>query len=679
MIRVLLFAALLVGAALPAARPAAAEAADDAVLLPGDLIVERVRPAPSEADTALLDSLYARQEELVAADPATGADPDVELREPAPAGPVACYQQDVPEAVRGAVDRALLAWADGVAFDAASTVEVDVFWSDFGPGNAGVLGAAGPSRQVVDDRLPDPTVRYPVALANRLLGGDLTPRARCDLAAAEAGEVLLFLNATAGAEGFWYPGADGRPAPGQYDLQTVALHELAHGLGFTSSAGVGASGLEFPRPDPVEPGPARLRAYDRQLGRCTEETAAGCGAPLVPVGPGDLAALTGGDLWFDLGLARPVELNAPPVWQSGSSVTHLDDLRYPTGTVGSLMTPNLDRGEVHHVVDGATLGVLQALAWPLARVPGPVPAPTVVEGDGTLRIRPQAPSVTDGPPPTVIEIEVTDAGGSLLRTLRTEGGEVEVSGLVNGAEHRITATGYNAAGAGPTSAVRVAMPAAYPPFATAAAVVRQVHRDLLGTSIDPGTERAWVALLEGGGSVADVLDLANRAPAAQRQLGVVLLYLGLLDRLPDEAGARYWSRVVADGTPVAAVASSFLASDEFQQRFGGIDDGAFVDLVYRQVLGRPAEPAGRAYWTSRLGRDLTRAELLVRLTGSPESRSAIGPEADVVHAYLALLDRLPDEEGFVYWVRQRRDGVLPRGLLAAIAASDEYAARVERR
>ncbi|WP_421118612.1 DUF4214 domain-containing protein [Aquihabitans daechungensis] len=48
------------------------------------------------------------------------------------------------------------------------------------------------------------------------------------------------------------------------------------------------------------------------------------------------------------------------------------------------------------------------------------------------------------------------------------------------------------------------------------------------------------------------------------------------------------------------VAQSFATSNEFRTNYGALGNGQFVDLVYVNVLGRPADAAGRAFWVRRL-------------------------------------------------------------------------------
>jgi hypothetical protein len=114
-----------------------------------------------------------------------------------------------------------------------------------------------------------------------------------------------------------------------------------------------------------------------------------------------------------------------------------------------------------------------------------------------------------------------------------------------------------------------------------------------------------------------VLDLND--PAAR----VVRLYEAALDRLPDQGGLNYWTGAVQGGQPLSSLAAGFLASAEFQARFGGAATGnaAFVDQLYLNMLGRAGEPGGRDFWINALNIGASRAGVLVAFSESPENRA----------------------------------------------------------
>lgn len=89
-------------------------------------------------------------------------------------------------------------------------------------------------------------------------------------------------------------------------------------------------------------------------------------------------------------------------------------------------------------------------------------------------------------------------------------------------------------------------------------------------------------------------------------------YQAFFLRQPDEGGLAHWYGVRARGASLSDIAYSFSVSDEFRARYGNLADGAYVDLVYRNVLCRQPDAAGRQYWIDMLRScRLTRWDLVV--------------------------------------------------------------------
>jgi hypothetical protein len=94
-------------------------------------------------------------------------------------------------------------------------------------GGAAVEGQAAPSASVSDYPGLPTTGTYPIALANRIVGKDLTP-GQAHITAEFNGALMACIKVD------WYYGLDGQKATDQPDLLSTVMHELAHGLGFTS-------------------------------------------------------------------------------------------------------------------------------------------------------------------------------------------------------------------------------------------------------------------------------------------------------------------------------------------------------------------------------------------------------------------------------------------------------------
>ena len=101
------------------------------------------------------------------------------------------------------------------------------------------------------------------------------------------------------------------------------------------------------------------------------------------------------------------------------------------------------------------------------------------------------------------------------------------------------------------------------------------------------------------------------------------LYNASFKRLPDPDGLRYWIVNFSSGKDdERAVASSFLASAEFKQRYGeNVSDSNYVNTLYNNVLGRDADTGGLNYWLGNLNNGIeTRYEVLLGFSESVENK-----------------------------------------------------------
>lgn len=215
-------------------------------------------------------------------------------------------------------------------------------------GNSSITGfAAGWGIDAIQ-----PMAFYPVTVAEKIAGKDLNEDWEAD--------VELVLNSTAK----WYFGTDGNTPVTKYDLVTVVIHELCHGLGFFDSMNAenpeGSYGLGS------MPVIYDTFVSDLSGNKLTDTT-------VYPRGSKKLYdALTGGQLYFDGPLTRNylnggrARLYAPSTWDAGSSVSHLDELR--TLAADGLMTPYIDFGEAIHDPGKLTVSILGDVGWINTRI-----------------------------------------------------------------------------------------------------------------------------------------------------------------------------------------------------------------------------------------------------------------------------------------------------------------------
>ena len=101
------------------------------------------------------------------------------------------------------------------------------------------------------------------------------------------------------------------------------------------------------------------------------------------------------------------------------------------------------------------------------------------------------------------------------------------------------------------------------------------------------------------------------------------LYNAAFKRLPDPVGLKYWIYNYSSGiNDERVVASSFLISDEFKQRYGeNVSNAKYVETLYTNVLGRNYDQEGYDYWLGNLNSGLeTRYELLLGFSESAENK-----------------------------------------------------------
>ena len=95
----------------------------------------------------------------------------------------------------------------------------------------------------------------------------------------------------------------------------------------------------------------------------------------------------------------------------------------------------------------------------------------------------------------------------------------------------------------------------------------------------------------------------------------------MLGRAPEFSGVYHWvERVMELGNKtIRDVAPEFYGSPEFRARYGENPTNAqFVDLLYRNVLGREGEPEGVAFWNNSLALGVSRADVVVGVSESAE-------------------------------------------------------------
>ena len=107
-------------------------------------------------------------------------------------------------------------------------------------------------------------------------------------------------------------------------------------------------------------------------------------------------------------------------------------------------------------------------------------------------------------------------------------------------------------------------------------------------------------------------------PSTQRGIQgfVTRLYVEGLGRNPDRGGLNHWMNILENGGSGTTVAHGIIFSTEMQRR--NLSNADFVEVLYRSLLGRNSDLAGRTFWVNRLNSGASRLSVFYGFTGSPE-------------------------------------------------------------
>ncbi len=250
---------------------------------------------------------------------------------------------DFPDDARAAFEQAARIWEGELSSEVP--IRVTAEWVSL---PSQTLASAGPTLIFRDfDDAPLADTWYPVALAEKIVGRPLNADTAFDIRVRINDQIAWSFNAA------------GVSFPDRFDLVSVVLHELAHGLGIISTARAegdqgawGNQGFPLVFDAFVVNGQRELVIDSLRFANPSAEL---------------LAQWTSEALFFEGPQAgnRPVRprLFAPVAFSQGSSVAHLDERTYPAGDADALMTPQIARGEVIRLPGPLLVDMLGDLGW----------------------------------------------------------------------------------------------------------------------------------------------------------------------------------------------------------------------------------------------------------------------------------------------------------------------------
>jgi hypothetical protein len=314
-----------------------------------------------------------------------------------------------PEWAKLDVQAAIDVWSAN--FASSVPILVDATWGR--SASSGILGSARPGNYFSNfTDAPDATLWYPSALANAIAGEDLDP---------SSPEIVIQANADAN----WDKRNDGAPTRTEYDLESVFIHELGHGLGFLSTNAFDPY-FKFGILDQPTAFDAYAQTLDGQRLSDFQSPSSDLGTAmthtLVWTGPLGIAANEG---------VKPL-LYTPPHYEMGSSVSHLDEATFAASR-NSAMTPDLGSGEVYHDPGPLVVAMLEDLrnkppAGVSSAIPLPPQNPSALVGDRSTIITFGLPANVRSTRITEYDIKNEKTGEQITAT----SSPVFISGLKNG-------------------------------------------------------------------------------------------------------------------------------------------------------------------------------------------------------------------------------------------------------
>ena len=329
-----------------------------------------------------------------------------------------------PDWAKREVQAAVDVWAAN--FSSSVPVIVDASWGR--SSSWGILGSARPSNFYSGFAgAPDPSLWYASALANSLAGKDL------DKANPE-----MVIQVNSGAD--WNTRGDGAPSANEYDLESVFLHEIAHGLGFLSNDAYdslfGIASLDQPT------------SFDAYAQTADGRRLADLPSPSLELGKALTTSLVwSGPLGIKANNGVKPKLYTPSQYEPGSSTSHLDEATFSKTGLDSVMTPNLDPGEIFKEPGPLLLAMMEDMRnKPPAGVAIDLPE---IPRNVQAFVADSAALISFDPPVNIRTAQITEYVIKNLRTgleKKTLSSPIVVSGLKNGTSYTFSVVAKNTLG-----------------------------------------------------------------------------------------------------------------------------------------------------------------------------------------------------------------------------------------
>jgi hypothetical protein len=94
------------------------------------------------------------------------------------------------------------------------------------------------------------------------------------------------------------------------------------------------------------------------------------------------------------------------------------------------------------------------------------------------------------------------------------------------------------------------------------------------------------------------------------------VYVAFFERAADADGLAYWTAQAGSGAVdfdlLRQLTNGFAQHPSYTSIYGGLSDSAFVDAIYLNIGGAPADADGKAYWLTQLDDGMTRPDFIAQ-------------------------------------------------------------------
>lgn len=322
---------------------------------------------------------------------------------------------DFPDQAKTAFEQAVLLWENYLI--SSQTIRIKATWSSsLTSSTLAVSGTINIYKNFLN--APYANIWYPTSLAEALSGKDLN-----------SGDYDMTVTLNGNIN--WYYGIDAKAQAGKYDLITVTMHEIAHGLGFSSSMELINSDTQgqYGRVGGTNIYDAFMQ--DAQKIKLTNTETYGNPSQ-------DLKkSLTSNALYFGLKNTKFANalprLYAPATYKNGVSFSHFDETTYPSGSVNSLMSPSVRAAEVNQSPGELLLNCLNEMGWQINGISGYVVTDTESIPEQNFEVKVFPNPVEDvlnvaiplRNQPRAIKITLLNINGQVLQTIENQSVTVE--------------------------------------------------------------------------------------------------------------------------------------------------------------------------------------------------------------------------------------------------------------